>query len=116
MPVYEETVDNVVGLLYAKDLLSLQQDDDLISDHRDMLRLAYFVPESKRLMRSWLICKRSMHMAIVVDEYGGVAGVVTLEDIVEEIIGEIVTNMMRAKKCPICRLVKMNMCFRVELI
>ncbi len=90
VPVYEETVDNVVGLLYAKDLLAMQQDDDLIGQHRDILRLAYFVPETKKVDELLAEMQtRSMHMAIVVDEYGGVAGVVTLEDIVEEIIGEI---------------------------
>ena len=90
VPVYQDTVDNVVGLLYAKDLLGVKQDDDLIADHREMLRLAYFVPESKKVDEVLAEMQtRNMHMAIVVDEYGGVAGVVTLEDIVEEIIGEI---------------------------
>ena len=90
VPVYEDTVDNVVGLLYAKDLLTVQEDDDLIHGHRDILRLAYFVPEAKKVDELLAEMQtRSMHMAIVVDEYGGVAGVVTLEDIVEEIIGEI---------------------------
>ncbi len=90
VPVYEDTVDNVVGLLYAKDLLTVQQDDDLIQNHREILRLAYFVPEVKKVDELLAEMQaRSMHMAIVVDEYGGVAGVVTLEDIVEEIIGEI---------------------------
>ncbi len=90
VPVYQDTVDNVVGLLYAKDLLSVKEDDDLIAEHRDILRLAYFVPESKKVDEVLAEMQtRNMHMAIVVDEYGGVAGVVTLEDIVEEIIGEI---------------------------
>lgn len=90
VPVFEDTVDNVVGLLYAKDLLSISQDEDSIADHRDLLRLAYFVPEAKKVDELLAEMQaRSMHMAIVVDEYGGVAGVVTLEDIVEEIIGEI---------------------------
>ena len=90
VPVFENTVDNVVGLLYAKDLLSVQQDDELIASHRDLLRLAYFVPEAKKVDELLAEMQtRSMHMAIIVDEYGGVAGVVTLEDIVEEIIGEI---------------------------
>ena len=90
VPVYQDTVDNVIGLLYAKDLLSIQQDDDLIANHRELLRLAYFVPEAKKVDELLAEMQtRSMHMAIVVDEYGGVAGVVTLEDIVEEIIGEI---------------------------
>jgi CBS domain containing-hemolysin-like protein len=90
VPVYEDTVDNVVGLLYAKDLLLVQEDGDLIQNHRDILRLAYFVPEAKKVDELLAeMQSRSMHMAVVVDEYGGVAGLVTLEDIVEEIIGEI---------------------------
>jgi CBS domain containing-hemolysin-like protein len=101
VPVYDETVDNVVGLLYAKDLLSLQQDDDLIADHRDLLRLAYFVPEAKKVDEVLAeMQSRNMHMAIVVDEYGGVAGVVTLEDIVEEIIGEIRDEYDESEELP----------------
>lgn len=101
VPVYEETVDNVVGLLYAKDLLSLQQDDDLIADHRDLLRLVYFVPEAKKVDEVLAeMQSRNMHMAIVVDEYGGVAGVVTLEDIVEEIIGEIRDEYDESEELP----------------
>lgn len=90
VPVYEDTVDNIVGLLYAKDLLNIQKDDEVIVNHRELLRLAYFVPEAKKVDELLAEMQgRSMHMAIVVDEYGGVAGVVTLEDIVEEIVGEI---------------------------
>ena len=90
VPVYEDTVDNIVGLLYAKDLLNIQKDDEVIANHRELLRLAYFVPEAKKVDELLAEMQgRSMHMAIVVDEYGGVAGVVTLEDIVEEIVGEI---------------------------
>lgn len=101
VPVYQDTVDNVVGLLYAKDLLSVQQDDDLIIDHREMLRLAYFVPESKKVDEVLAEMQtRNMHMAIVVDEYGGVAGVVTLEDIVEEIIGEIRDEYDESEELP----------------
>ena len=101
VPVYEETVDNVIGLLYAKDLLGLQQDGDLIADHRELLRLAYFVPESKKVDEVLAeMQSRSMHMAIVVDEYGGVAGVVTLEDIVEEIIGEIRDEYDESEELP----------------
>ena len=91
MPVYEETIDNVIGLLYAKDLLRVQlQEGQKISSLRSLLRPAYFVPEAKKvdeLLRE--MQARSVHMALVVDEYGGIAGLVTLEDIVEEIVGEI---------------------------
>ncbi len=101
VPVYEDTVDNVIGLLYAKDLLSIQQNDTLIADHREMLRLAYFVPEAKKVDELLAEMQaRSMHMAIVVDEYGGVAGVVTLEDIVEEIIGEIRDEYDQSEEMP----------------
>ncbi len=101
VPVYEDTVDNVVGLLYAKDLLSVHQDADLIANHRDLLRLAYFVPEAKKVDELLAEMQaRSMHMAIVVDEYGGVAGVVTLEDIVEEIIGEIRDEYDESEEMP----------------
>ncbi len=101
VPVYEDTVDNIVGLLYAKDLLSIRKDEDLIVDHRDMLRLAYFVPEAKKVDELLAeMQSRSMHMAIVVDEYGGVAGVVTLEDIVEEIIGEIRDEYDQSEELP----------------
>jgi CBS domain containing-hemolysin-like protein len=101
LPVYQDTVDNVVGLLYAKDLLSVQQDQDLIVNHRELLRLAYFVPEAKKVDELLAEMQtRSMHMAIVVDEYGGVAGVVTLEDIVEEIIGEIRDEYDESEELP----------------
>jgi CBS domain containing-hemolysin-like protein len=101
VPVYEDTVDNIVGLLYAKDLLSINTDDDKILDHRDLLRLAYFVPEAKKVDELLTEMQgRSMHMAIVVDEYGGVAGVVTLEDIVEEIVGEIRDEYDESEEMP----------------
>ena len=101
VPVYEDTVDNVIGLLYAKDLLSVKKDDESIADHRELLRLAYFVPEAKKVDELLAEMQtRNMHMAIVVDEYGGVAGVVTLEDIVEEIIGEIRDEYDESEEMP----------------
>jgi CBS domain containing-hemolysin-like protein len=101
VPVYEDTVDNVVGLLYAKDLLSVREDEALIASHRDLLRLAYFVPEAKKVDELLAEMQaRSMHMAIVVDEYGGVAGLVTLEDIVEEIVGEIRDEYDESEELP----------------
>ncbi len=90
VPVYEETIDNVVGLLYAKDLLRVQGQDKPLSAMRELLRPAYFVPEAKKADELLAeMQSRRIHVAIVVDEYGGVAGLVTLEDIVEEIIGEV---------------------------
>jgi len=90
IPVYEETIDNIVGLLYAKDLLAHLRDGGPEPSLRDLLRPAYFVPETKMvddLLRE--MQQRRTHMAIVVDEYGGTAGLVTVEDILEEIVGEI---------------------------
>lgn len=101
VPVYEDTVDNVVGLLYAKDLLSVRDDEALIANHRGLLRLAYFVPEAKKVDELLAEMQaRSMHMALVVDEYGGVAGMVTLEDIVEEIVGEIRDEYDESEELP----------------
>lgn len=90
VPIYEESVDNIIGLLYAKDLLRVHLDGQSLSSLRSLLRPAYFIPEAKKvdeLLRE--MQSRSYHMALVVDEYGGIAGLVTMEDIVEEIVGEI---------------------------
>jgi putative hemolysin len=90
IPVYEETMDNIVGLLYAKDLLQYWRDDTPNLKLRNMLRNAYYIPETKKvdeLLQE--LQQRQVHIAIVVDEYGGTAGLVTIEDILEEIVGEI---------------------------
>ncbi len=90
VPVYEETIDNVIGVLYAKDLLPYLRDGRINVPLRSILRPAYFVPETKRasdLLPD--LQQRRVHMAVVVDEYGGVAGLVTIEDVLEEIVGEI---------------------------
>jgi len=92
LPVYEDNIDNIIGLLYAKDLLrlDLQAGAPEVFSLRPLLRPAYFVPEAKKvdtLLEE--MQDQRFHMAIVVDEYGGTAGLVTLEDIVEEIIGEV---------------------------
>ncbi len=92
VPVYEESIDHVVGLLYAKDILKVLRDGAGKADVplRSLLRPAYFVPESKRVDELLQELQQSkVHMAIVVDEYGGTAGIVTIEDILEEIVGEI---------------------------
>ena len=89
IPVYRDNFDNVEGILYIKDLLPhLDKNDDF--KWQELLRNAFFVPESKRindLLKEFQ--EKKIHMAIVVDEYGGTAGLVTLEDILEEIVGEI---------------------------
>lgn len=90
VPVYNETIDDIIGLLYAKDLLRVKLSDNEKSEIEPYLRKPYFVPESKNVDELFREMQaQGIHMAIVVDEYGGTAGLVTLEDIVEEIVGEI---------------------------
>ncbi len=89
IPVFKETFDNVEGLLYIKDLLPhLKKDKNF--KWQKLLRPAFFVPENKKineLLQEFR--KKKIHLAIVVDEYGGTSGIITLEDIIEEIVGEI---------------------------
>ncbi|MDD3825026.1 MAG: hemolysin family protein [Anaerolineae bacterium] len=90
IPVFHETIDNIEGLLYAKDLLPYLRDGRIDVPLKGLLREAYFVPETKRASELLPdLQQRRVHMAIVVDEYGGVAGLVTIEDLLEEIVGEI---------------------------
>jgi len=87
-PVFEDQRDNVIGILMAKDLLKLQRAPEL--NLRTLLRPAVFVPESKRLnelLRDFRSNRN--HLAIVIDEFGGTAGLITIEDVLEEIVGEI---------------------------
>ncbi len=89
IPVYEDNFDNVVGILYIKDLLPNISTTDF--QWQTIIRSSYFVPENKKiddLLKEFQ--KEKVHMAIVVDEYGGSSGIVTLEDILEEIVGDIV--------------------------
>lgn len=89
LPVFHESIENIIGVIYSKDVLALIQNPNLIVLH-DIIRPAPVVPETKHLselLREFQ--SQKLHMAIVVDEYGGTAGIVTLEDIVEEIVGEI---------------------------
>ena len=91
IPLYEESVDQVIGVLYAKDLLAYVQAGDIQPELREVARPPYFIPEAKRANALLADLKRDqIHMAIAVDEYGGTAGVVTVEDLIEEIVGEIV--------------------------
>lgn len=91
IPVYEDNIDNIKGLLYAKDVLAYwTDDDDSTKTIKDLMRQAYFVPETKpadELLKE--LQAKKVHLAIVVDEYGGTAGLVTIENIIEEIIGDI---------------------------
>jgi CBS domain containing-hemolysin-like protein len=91
LPVYEGNVDEIVGLFYAKDVLTVMASGRTEKFHvRDYLRRPYFVPETKRVADLLAEFQSGrMHMAIVVDEFGGTAGLITLEDIIEEIFGDI---------------------------
>jgi putative hemolysin len=101
VPVYEDSVDNILGLLFAKDLLKLWREGGKIDSLRSLLRAAYFVPEAKVVAELLAEMQtRRVHMAVVVDEYGGVAGLVTLEDIVEEIVGEIRDEYDQGEELP----------------
>ena len=101
LPVYEESVDNILGILYAKDLLKVWRLEDPIDSLKSLLRPAIFVPEAKKVDELLEEMQTGhVHMAMVVDEYGGIAGLVTMEDIVEEILGEIQDEYDLAEESP----------------
>ena len=88
VPVYKENMDNVTGILYTKDLLPHLE--DVTFEWRSLLKPAFYVPENKKLddlLREFQ--QKKIHLAVVVDEYGGTSGVITLEDVIEEIVGDI---------------------------
>ena len=88
-PVYEETIDNVTGILYVKDLLKCLVQEEAF-DIQKLLRKPFFVPESKHIdILLGELRRRKVHIAVVVDEYGGVSGIICMENIIEEIIGDI---------------------------
>jgi CBS domain containing-hemolysin-like protein len=91
IPVYENTIDNIIGVIYAKDLLQpLSEERKQRPTIKELMRQAYYVPESKKVRILFdELRKEKVHMAIVLDEYGGTAGLVTIEDMIEEIVGEI---------------------------
>jgi CBS domain containing-hemolysin-like protein len=96
IPVIEDTIDNIVGILHIKDLFSKYLENNGCKappeglDVKAIMKKPYFIPESKKLDSLLKAFKaKKSHMAVVVDEYGGVSGIVTLEDVVEEIFGEI---------------------------
>ena len=100
IPVYEQTVDNIIGVIYAKDLLQI-----FFEPMREKIRLkkvmrpAYYVPESKKVRDLFAeLRKEKVHMAIVLDEYGGTAGLITIEDVIEEIVGDIQDEYDREEK------------------
>jgi putative hemolysin len=90
IPVYDDTIDHIIGLLFAKDLLTEIGKDPKNFVLKEKIRPVYFVPETKTL-RDLLheFQDQKLHLAVVLDEYGGTAGIVTIEDILEELVGEI---------------------------
>jgi len=90
IPVFDGTIDNIVGLVYAKDLLKYWGMDESAVVLRDILRTPYFIPETKNLEELLHeFKKKRIHIAIVIDEYGGTSGLVTIEDLLEQIVGDI---------------------------
>lgn len=90
IPVFETTTDNIIGLLYAKDLLKFWGEDRARVQVRAIMRPPYFIPETKNLEQLLQEFKRKrVHLAIVIDEYGGTSGLITIEDLLEEIVGDI---------------------------
>ena len=92
IPIYEGSIDKVIGLLYAKDILTALKNKDSLESRaiRDLIRPSYFAPETKRadaLLKE--LQAKNVHLAIVVDEYGGTSGLITIENLIEEIIGDI---------------------------
>ncbi len=105
LPVYEESIDNILGLLYAKDLLPSLQAGEHEFNLRALLREPYFIPETKKADELLAeMQEKRFHLAVVVDEYGGVSGIVTLEDIIEEIIGEIQDEYDEREEAPYKRI------------
>ena len=87
-PVYQDSIDNIIGVLYAKDVLPFLNEEDY--DWKQLMRKPFFVPENKKLDDLLLeFQEKKIHFAVVVDEYGGTSGIITLEDIIEEIVGDI---------------------------
>lgn len=101
VPVYQELVDNILGILYAKDLLRVWRLGQPAGSLKSLLRPAIFIPEAKKVDELLEEMQEGrVHMAMVVDEYGGIAGMVTLEDIFEEIVGEIQDEYDQAEEAP----------------
>lgn len=90
IPVYENSIDNIIGLLYAKDLLKFSGDRHDQLQLRSIMRTPYFIPETKNLEELLQEFKRKrIHLAIVIDEYGGTSGLISIEDLLEQIVGDI---------------------------
>src|SRR6056297_771292 len=90
IPVYEESIDDIIGLIYVKDLLQLLQKGKENLTLEDLIKPIYFIPESKQINKLLKeMQNRREHMAVILDEYGGTSGLITIEDLLEEIVGDI---------------------------
>jgi putative hemolysin len=99
IPVYEDSLDHIIGILHSKDVIKLLLDSDSISSLKKLVRPAFFIPESKPISEILTeMQKRGERLAIVSDEYGGTEGVITIEDILEEIVGEIKSDTVLDQK------------------
>jgi putative hemolysin len=98
LPVYQGSIDHIIGVIYSKDLLSLLEHRSLII-LQDIIRPAYFIPESKKISQLLREFQRNkIHIGIVIDEYGQTEGMITMEDIVEEIVGDILDEYDEVRK------------------
>lgn len=96
IPVYEESLDHIIGILHSKDVIKLLLESNSVSSLRKLIRPAYFIPENKLISEILTeMQKRGERLAVVTDEYGGTEGVITIEDILEEIVGEIKSNAVK---------------------
>ena len=99
IPVYEDSIDNIVGILHSKDVIKLLLESVSISSIKNLIRPAYFIPETKLISEILTeMQQRGERLAIVSDEYGGTEGVITIEDILEEIVGEIKSDSVIEQK------------------
>jgi len=99
LPVYEDTIDQIVGIVHTRDLIAALAQQKAATSLRDLVRPAFFIPETKRLddlLQEMRV--KGVQMAIVVDEYGGTEGLVTMEDLLEEIVGEIEDEFSRTRE------------------
>lgn len=99
IPVYEDSIDNIIGILHSKDVIKLLIESGSISSLKSLIRPAYFIPETKLISEILTeMQQRGERLAIVSDEYGGTEGVITIEDILEEIVGEIKSESITDQK------------------
>ena len=105
LPVYEETIDRILGIVYARDVLAVMAAQSSGETLRDLVRPAFIIPETKRLDDLLEeLQDKGIQMAIVVDEYGGTEGLLTIEDVLEEIVGEIEDEFSRTREALVVRL------------